>query len=881
MPACDHATMHLTATGSLHEQLPRSVVPRPELERYLDGVAAGGLALVVASAGSGKSVLLKQWSSSRPNLRVAALALTARHDDAVVLARDLVSAVRAVAAEVDPAIGELLTTSGAALGDPFVDGLREGLTAIAEGLVLVLEDVHVLSNRAVVDDLGRLLTSLPGTTRAVATTRRDLPWPTHRLRLADKVVEIRSADLAFRDGEARMLLEGVSRRHISDELVTRLVNRTEGWAVGLQLAAISLRTAPDAAAFVESFTGSDHLVAEYLLNEVVENQDPAVRRFLLQTSVLNWLSAEMCDAVTGTGNASAMLDELYRRSMFLIPLDASGTTFRYHHLFGEVLRYRLRVEAPGAAEDLHHRAARWLLLHGHEEEAVEHLLQADDSREAFRVISTLGHRLFERGEAATLVRWLSAVGAGDPDGPAVVEINLLAAQLGADEAAAATETYRRIVRRTDLTLGERTTANALYTTLVFRGLAPETVLEVTEAVRGALRQLGPGDLVDFLGIGGEDSTRLVCEHDGAVAQFLVGDLDGAATTLEWVRTLPGMRYPLWHVFVLGSLALVRAWQGHCTEASGLGGSAIDAARSFGVPHHHASTFAHLALALVRLDRVEPESAQRSLAEARLQMRARPASVVFADLHAALEARLATVREGSVEGLAQLRRPAPSGAQAPLLRAARRSLRVQLLIGAGNLAGARAVLEETPDREVPAHARIDLALAVGDVDTARVALDAWHPSPDDLRSHVRRLVRGFAVLEAEGEHRAAEASLTDAVAAASAERLRWPFLEVPAAVRAVRRGVGGRASWLAGDALWDLANRLEPRLRAQESLVEPLTARELAVLAYLPGRLKNYEIAADMFVSVNTVKTHLGSIYRKLGVTERNEAITRATELGLL
>ena len=789
---------------------------------------------------------------------------------------------------IDPVIKESVTQGGTSLGDVFVDRLIASLTALTADVVLLLEDAHALSSRAVLDDLGQLLTALPDTARAVVTTRRDLPWHLHRLRLADKVVEVRSADLAFRDAEARELIEHVAQRQLTDELVSSLVHRTDGWAVGLQLAAISLRTAADPAAFVQSFAGSDHLVAEYLLNEVIERQDPEVRHFLLHTSVLDWLSAEFCDAVTGTGNARGLLDELYRQSMFLIPLEPSGETYRYHHLFAEVLRYRLQIEDPGAVDDLQHRAARWLLRHGREEEAVDHLLDVGDAQEALRIISTVGHRLFERGEAATLVRWLATVGVDDPHGPAaVVEVNLLAAQLGADNAAAARETYRRIIRRTDLSLGERTAANALYSLLALRDLPPETVLQITDEVRDAVPRLGPDDVVDFLGIGGTDSVQAVGEYTAGLAHFFAGDLDRAATALERARTLPGMSYPVWHVYVLGSLALIRAWQGHCTEALGLARSAIDEAQSFGVGSHHATTHAHLALALVHLDRIELDAAERSLVQARLRLVGRTASATYFDLHGALEARLAAARQGPHQALALLSSPASSGAEATVVREARRGLRMQLLIGAGDPAGARALLDAAPKRlngvggsPALAPARVDLALAGADLVAAREALHAWRPSPGDLRGAVRRLLSEFLVLHVDGDHRAAEAALTQAVAAARGERLRWPFLEVPSALRAVRRGVG-QSSWLTDDALWEIALRLQLGLRAQEALLVPLSDRELVVLAHLPSRMRNQDIAAELFVSVNTVKTHLANIYRTLGVAERDEAIARAQQLDLL
>lgn len=876
------------ATDLMLQELPRRVVPRPDLAQRLDGVRPGGLALIVASAGSGKSVLVRQWIAARSDLPVAALTLSRRHEDPIALARDLVTALRSAVPQLAATIGEAVPTSESRLGADFVGALLGGIEAHEGEVVLVIEDAHVLSGRAVLDDLGQLVRALPDNSRAVVSTRRDLSWQLHHLRLDDKVVELRGADLAFREDEARALVEAVSQRALTADLVRRIVSRTDGWAAGLQLAAISLRTAPDPDAFVESFAGSDRLVVEYLLDEVIERADAETRQFLLHTSVLGWLSAEYCDAVTGAGNGHRMLVDLYRQSMFLIP-DPSGETYRYHHLFAETLRYRLQIEEPDAVYALHQRAARWLIRNGREEEAVAHLLEAGDTPGAVRLIGTVGHRLFEAKKSTTLVRWLGAAEAGAHDGlSAELEVTLLAAQIGADAATAAMETYRRLMRRPDVTLGERTAANALYSLMVFRDLPTDSVIRLTDQVRAAIPRLGQADVVDFLGIGGRDSVEAVARYTAAMAHFLAGDVERAAAELEDARTLPGMTYPLWQVYVLGSLALVRAWQGRCTEALGLARSSIDAAESFGVTTHHGTVHAHLALAWVHLERMDLDAAERDLGKVRLRLHGREASTSYLDLLSVAEARLVAVRQGPLEALALLDSPSASSSEPTVLREVRRGFRVRMLLGAGDVAGARGVLEAAPGGPsherigcpVLATVRVDLALAAGDLTGARRALEAWQPSQEDLGALIRRMLREFSVLCAEGDHRGAEAALTWAVGVALGERLRWPFVEVPDALRGLRRGVV-KGSWLTDDRLWEMSLRLEPRLRARETLVDPLTERELEVLAYLPGRLKNQDIAADMFLTVNTVKTHLAGIYRKLGVTQRNEAVSRAQELGLL
>lgn len=869
------------ASAHVPHRVSHDEVRRVRLETRLDAVVPGGLALLSASAGSGKSVLVHQWFAHRPRLRVAVLALSPRHNDPVPLMRALTRSIRAAAPEVDEALEGLTARGGASLGEEVVKAVSDRLSTLEDDLVIVIEDLHVLSNRALLADLGRLAAALPARTRMLATTRSDPPWRLQRLRLSGRLTEIRSADLAFENEEAKALLEGVAQRELSDGVVAGLVEHTDGWAVGLQLAAISLRTSSDPEAFVSSFAGSDRLVAEYLLDEVIDRLDEPVQRFLLSTCVLDRLTADLCDAVTGADNSRRMLDELYRDSMFLIPLDTAGTTFRYQHLFAEVLRYRLGIDGVGRIRQLNRRAAQWLIRHGDEERGVGHLIEAQDNEAAMRVIATIGHRLFERGESATLVRWLEQLGALDPDGSLEAMINLLAAQFGADEAEAATETYRRIMKRSDVTDGERIAAQTLYSVHVFRGLAPETILDLADEVRSALTRVPPGEVPDFLGVGGFESTRAIIEHSAGLAHFFLGDLGRAAATLERVRMMSGLVYPLWRIYLLGSLALVRAWQGHATDALGIARTAIDAADKLGVAHHQGTVLAHLAVSFAHLDRLELDAAELSILQSRHRVMTRPGSRAYFDLHRALEAWKSALTEGPPRALDLLGAPSATGTEAPVLREGRRTFRMQLLLGAGDVSGAQALLEEAAESPALFAARVDLMLAQGDVPAARAVLDAWEPPTGDVREVVRHELRTFAVLDAAGDARSAQASMQRAAAAARGDRLRWVFLEVPSALRFLRRRPLPEFAWLTSAGLWAAAAALHPRLGAQDSLLEPLSQRELDVLAYLPGRMRNQDIAADMYVSVNTVKTHVASIYRKLDVTERNEAVERAYLLGLL
>ena len=822
-------------------------------------------------------MLVRQWVASRSSGSVAGLAITSQHDDPVVLARDVVAAIRAA---VPTASGDATTAPTTPSRTTVVDELIDEIAGVTDDVTLVIEDLHVLTNRPLLEDLGRLFCALPLRVRAIVTSRRDLPWTLHPLRVEGRLTELRGTDLAFDAAEAKQLLQNVSGLSLTDDQVHMLLGRTDGWAVGLQLAGISLREAPEVGTFIETFAGSHRHVAEYLLEEVLEHLEPEVRRFLMQTSVLDWLSPDLCDAVTETADGRSMLARLDRRSLFLIPLDPSGQQFRYHRLFGDLLRFRVQVESPEEVPELHRRAAGWLVEHGRAEEAVDHFIAAGDYQAAFEMVSTVGYRLYERGESATLVRWLTEVEAGQRDVPAAVQVSLLAAQVGYDEVGVAADTYRRVTRRSDITLGERTAANALYAMLGFRDLPPDAVERAAQQVRDAVPHLGAR--------GGHRLPR--CRRTGLGARHgrvRRGRLavphrrrDRRVEALEQMLTLPGVGYPVWKVYAVGLLSLTRAWLGHSAEALRQSGDALRTAEAAGILDHPACAHAHLASALAHLDRVELTDAEEHLARSRVLLARRLASVTYFDLQQALEILLATVRQGPVPALAALVAPTGARSEAPVLRRAKEALEARLLLGTNRITEVRTLLALHRGEPHLAAARVDYALAKDDTAQARAALDAWTPDRDDLRGLVRHRLATFTVLEAEGRRGVAHQWLTQAVALAHDDVLRWPFLESPRALQVLRRD-GQRGTAFTDDTLWQLATRLHPRLAAQSALIEPLTERELEVLAYLPGRMKNPEIAAELFLSVNTVKTHMRSIYTKLGATERNEAVARAVELGLL
>jgi LuxR family transcriptional regulator, maltose regulon positive regulatory protein len=855
-------------------RVPASTVVRPRLDRTLDRIPPGGIGLVVAPAGSGKSVLLGQWMRGSA-ARACHLQITPADDDPVVFARALTSAIAAVAPDFDPRVADLVAVAGPDMGTVFVSRLLVGLEELDVDVVIVLDDVHRLANRAIWADLDQVIERLPDNVRIVLSARWDPPVRLQSLQLLSQVVEVRASDLAFAADEARGLIEAVSGHPLTELQTDALVDRTDGWAAGLQLAAISLQRFADADAFIDGFTGSNKLVADYLAEEVIDVLEPEVRRFLLHTSVLEWLSADVCNVVTGGRDAEEMLDLLARRSLFLVQPDRSGERLRYHHLFADLLRDRLRASEPDEEPRLRRRAAAYLLGHGQLADAIEQLLVAGDGSQVVRVIVDRGQGFFEREENLTLARWLTTARAQNVDAPVALEVNLLAAQLAGHDTGAAVETYRRLRRRTDLAAGETAAAAALYTCLVLNDLPTS---EVHRAAREAVDLLGSSEVVtDFLGIGGRDSVEFLAATMSAMARLHDGELADSARAFEATLELPAAQYRLWKVFALGAYALALALAGRSTKARAHASTALAFAEANGVAHHHGLAYSHFALARVSLDQRDRSAATFHLHESETRVR-RSGRAALRSVQELLRIEHLATSLGSQRTLGDLRSSAPVPVGPTLFAELRRAQELQLLVRSGKLGQARALVETSPQTSRLLPALIDLELASGDVVAARRALDRWGHRPE-LRGQVERLVGTAAVLSAEGRPQAAHRALQEALDRAEPELLRQPFLTQPAALRILHdrapRGSQAFARSILG------AAAAEARGDGRSALVEPLTDREREILDYLPTRLSNTDIASHLYVSVNTLKSHLRHIYTKLAAANRDEAVARATDLGLL
>src|SRR5215204_2704697 len=403
----------LVSTKLRPSQARPNLVARPRLIAKLEREVGRKLTLISAPAGFGKTTLLGEWVAGRSDERsVAWVSVDEADNDPARFLSYLVAALRSIEEE----IGEGVLSSLRAPGSPPVGALTGALinelADIPANLAIVLDDYHLIDSDHVNGIVSFLLERLPSNVHLVIASRIDPPLPLARLRARGQITEINATDLFFTREEAVAFMKDTMGLNLSDKDVGALEERTEGWIAGLQLAALSMRDRKDIPGFVRSFSGSHRDVLDYLADEVLGRQPERVRQFLLETSIADHLSGALCDALTGRSDGQDMLERLEKDNLFVVALDDERGWYRYHHLFADFLRGRLKRENPEGLSESHLRAAAWYEREGWAPEAVEHALAAGEDEWAARLIEQHALELVLRGRGATMDRWLAALPAG-------------------------------------------------------------------------------------------------------------------------------------------------------------------------------------------------------------------------------------------------------------------------------------------------------------------------------------------------------------------------------------------------------------------------------------------------------------------------------------
>jgi LuxR family transcriptional regulator, maltose regulon positive regulatory protein len=385
------------------------LLPRAGLQSLLQAGLGAKLCLVDAPAGFGKTTMLAQWRAAAGGGRVAWVSLDEGDDDPMRFWVYVVEALRTVESGVGASALAALRRPSADLDRAVLPGLLNELSAAGLPLSLVLDDYHLVTNPTCHQTLTFFLDHLPAGVHLVLATRADPPLPLARMRARGELGELRVADLQFTDEEALALLNGAMGLQLATDDVQRLAERTEGWPAGLYLAGLSLRGRQDPSAFIAAFHGDNRHIADYLGAEVLVRQPDTIRTFLLGTSVLERLSGPLCDAVLEAQGSAALLRELERSNLFLVPLDQRREWYRYHHLFAELLRVELASREPALLATLHRRAAAWHRQAGNLDEAIGHASAAGEFVEAAALIARHWLTYWRRGQRATVARWLDGL----------------------------------------------------------------------------------------------------------------------------------------------------------------------------------------------------------------------------------------------------------------------------------------------------------------------------------------------------------------------------------------------------------------------------------------------------------------------------------------
>lgn len=847
-------------------RIPAHAVDRPALRRQLDAGVTAPLSLIVAPAGAGKTVLLSQWAQSRPDIAVAWFDISAADRAPAGFARRLVDGVAAVVPGL-PAPAAPVGASEERLGEAFLEDFT-GALGDAGDIVLVFDDLDRLSGSAILADLWRMVDLLPANAHAVFSSRVDLQLGWSRHRLEHGLIEIRQRQLAFDDGTTAAVLASIAGKPVSEAAVSAVTARTEGWAVGVQMTALSLRFSDDPERVVDELADTDRLVVDYLSEEVLDAIEPGRRDAIMRIAVVDEVSAGLAEALAEVDGAGFLAD-LERDSMFIVPVAGRSGWYRFHRLFRDLLLYRLRAQDGRAEARLQEAAADWHLSQGGTEAAVEYLLRARCWERVIERVLASGRDVFEEVRTATVSSWLRRV-------PAEVRAEHIDAELlfaisegMTGRGLVAVDAMRALLATDRLTIGQRQVALAYLTASVQFHPHAELFLDSGREALALIDGHPDAELPDLLGLTTRPLLRFLAQGSVGRALLFLGELGAARRAVEAVMESPGFAYAPYRVHLLGTLALLNALQGNVTVAAEQSDEALASAREFALLSHPAPGDAYLARAVVAIQRGEPDVGALALAEGRVRAEANQRTQLMWMAH--LVGMLIDPAEHQLEESEPSGPPPPFVRQAVVAQAMRRA----------RLQG----LPTAPPSPATAWSPIafeEVAGLLSDGQTAaahgRLAQLRFEPDPRAPQDAVEfELVQAWA-RALEGRRPQARERLAAALSLAEPEWLVDPFVR-------------------AGPAIADLLEELFPskgdflraviaRVRAtsgagRRSLADDLTPRELELLAFLPSRLTIADIASRCFVSTNTIKTHLGHIYRKLGVSGRDAAIERAVELGLM
>jgi LuxR family maltose regulon positive regulatory protein len=873
---------------------------RARLTRRLDDGLRNGhpLILVVAPAGYGKTMLVSHWIGET-GIPSTWLLLDEGDNDPVRFFTYVVAALR----QLDPQVGQsLLDTlrsppwSAEALACPLINDLA----AIGRPVVLALDDYHLITHALVQEAMAFLVECAPPNLHLVVLTRADPPFPLPRLRVRERLTEIRDHDLRFTAEEMSVLLNSVHGLNLAAEQIAALESRTEGWVAGVQLAALSLEgCSPEhAAQFIQAFSGSHHYIIDYLGDEVLRHQPEEVQAFLLQTSILERLCGSLCDAVLGgaQGGDQTLL-ELERRNLFITPLDDERHWYRYHHLFSDLLFQRLRHTQPERVSDLCVRAALWHELNGYLEKAVEFALRAQDWQLATRLMEQVKYRVAVHGDIPMLISWLSAL----PEELLRSQPELCfgyASMLTLEGYFEAAEKWLRLMEDgfRPIAASDRHAALRLAKVPTYRSVYARFRGDYSAAV--ALAQ------------DGLDQTPTTELHDRAVAllflgqaHFHAGNAEAAERALsECMQSALASGHLTAYLNSCHHFAELKVLQGRLHEAREIYQQAMLVVEEQGKPVYAGTEHAGLADLYREWNLLEDAATEMQkgveLCEAGQDLFF-SMDVYRARVRLALAQKDWESASNTIYRAEQVARRSPTSKALENLR----PWRARLHLAQGHLAEAELWAESraaeeagalNPQQEFELLTLARVRLAQGKTDAAAALLERIRIAAEKAGRHGRvleaHMLQALADQAAGKEAQAVE-RLGRVLAEAEPEGYVRLFIDEGAAMAGLLCEVSTRTTSVSRDyarkllAAFSREGAERPVSSANtiqdNPLIEPLSERELEVLHLIAAGCSNRDVADRLVISVRTVKKHVENIHGKLGVKSRTQAVAAARELKLL
>ena len=878
------------------------LVPRPHLIERLDSGLEGKLTLVSAPAGYGKTTLVSSWINSIQTPSVW-FAVDEGDNDLSIFLASLSAAIQSRY----PDIGEDMSIGLQAIQPPtsqhLLTTLINDLSTISTNLILVLDDYHFITSQVVHESLNYFLEHMPQQIHLVMTGRTDPQLHLSRLRAHGQLNEIRVSDLRFTLEEAVLFLQQVSGIKLSLSEIQALEERTEGWIAGLQLAAISMRGLEDASGFVQAFKGSHRFVIDYLVEEVLNQQSETLQDFLLKTSILERLNASLCNAVVEISNSQEIIAGLENDNLFVIPLDSERHWYRYHHLFAEFLRQRLNQKPGMDIPGLHLRASGWYQQQGHISLALKHALEGNDTAFAANLIEDYGLTRIMEGEVKTLHQWLNKIPSKDLRSNKRLNILMAWVQFLSGrlhEAEQSIHSSEQLIEQQDESGGyspqSQNDKELMAEGLTIRSFIvrnqPGSGLQGIDLANQALQDI-PDDNRNLRGLAEMSlgtSYRDIDEMEKSTSAY-TSAVELCLTAGNYLAALNSM-FQLSRMYVL---------QGKLHQAEAICRRGLEQAqlrKDHGLHRLPAEGMLHVGMGTVFYEWDQIDLAERSLHEGiRLgELGGFWDTALFGRIFLS---RLQQSQGNNLEALATnaIALEAARASDAPIAYRNTTANQASLLIVQGNPAAAEQWAHQV---EIESTEEISYLYEFEQLTLARFYLGMEQPdiASKKLQTLIKKVERsgrwGTAILMHTvqslalndlGEIDQAVAALEKALILAQPEGYQRTFVDLGNQLSPLLRGVitaGGATTSYAQQLLEviDEFNHQQVSLKSG-SMVDPLSERELEVLAFMNQGLSGPEIAKILFVSINTIKTHIKNIYSKLGVSKRFDAIQRAKDLGIL